>query len=123
MTLKAPYNFVPLSKKVVFPHWANVISHDIPFEDGLSGSFKVEIETQSPIFVRDGVSKKDGLNQDHNTINKFFRYKDKYCIPSSSLKGTIRNVLEIMSFGNIRKNTQDKTYAVRDLNNENLYRN
>ena len=33
--IKAPYNFVPLEKTAFYPEWANHISQDIPFEDGV----------------------------------------------------------------------------------------
>lgn len=28
--LRAPYNFVPLNQKVIFPEWAEQISQDVP---------------------------------------------------------------------------------------------
>ena len=42
-TIKAPFNFVPLSDKVFFPDWADKISHDIPFEDGVSGTIELTL--------------------------------------------------------------------------------
>ncbi len=52
--IRSPYNFVPVSDKVFFPDWADQISHDIPFSDGISGKITLEIEAQTPIFVRNG---------------------------------------------------------------------
>ena len=57
--IKAPFNFVPLSDKVYFPDWADKISHDVPFEDGLSGTIELKITAQTPIFVRNGHTKED----------------------------------------------------------------
>ena len=51
--ITAPYNFVPLNKKVVYPHWAKLISHDVPFENSLSGTIELEILANTPIFVKD----------------------------------------------------------------------
>ena len=42
--ITAPYNFVPLADKV-WPHPDGaILSHDLPFKDGLSGSIEVEFE-------------------------------------------------------------------------------
>lgn len=125
MTLYAPYNFVPLNKKVVIPHWIDRISHDVPFKDGESGEFKVRITAKTPIFVKDGLSKeeeakkydKDGIQI---TPHEFCQHNGQYYIPGSSIKGMVRNVLEIMSFGRMDK-VNDHRYAVRDLNNKELY--
>ena len=50
--ISAPFNFVPLSEKVFFPHWTEQVSHDIPFEDGMSGELKVTITAECPLFIR-----------------------------------------------------------------------
>jgi CRISPR-associated protein (TIGR03986 family) len=101
--ITAPYNFVPLNEKVFYPPWAEDISHDIPFEDGESGVIDIEITAKSPIFIRD-----------HNNSEEFCNYNGEYYIPATSVKGMIRNVLEIMSFSKMNM-IDDKTYAVRDL--------
>jgi len=41
--ITAPFNFVPLNKKVFFPDWAEKVSHDIPFSDGESGVIDITI--------------------------------------------------------------------------------
>ncbi len=129
MPLFAPYNFVPLNKKVVLPHWVNQISHDVPFDDGESGEFKVRITAKTPIFVKDGLSKTEEKNkydnhgvQKEDSPHEFCQHKGQYYIPGSSIKGMVRNVLEIMSFGRMDK-VNDHRYAVRDLSNNELYTN
>jgi len=102
--ITAPYNFVPLNKEVFYPSWADSISHDIPFEDGESAEIELEIEAKSPIFVRD--SKQE---------NEFCNYKGQYYIPGSSIKGVLREILEIITFSKMR--LQDKRLSYRDLNN------
>ena len=57
--IKAPYNFVPLENKAFYPSWANHISQDIPFEDGVSGSIEYTIEAKTPIFVRNGYTDRE----------------------------------------------------------------
>lgn len=117
-TIKAPFNFVPLSDKVFFPDWADKISQDIPFEDGVSGTIDLKITAQTPIFVRNGHTKEDGDNKT-DRYRSFSKTDDgRYFIPATSIKGCIRNVLEIMSFGKMGKNrVQNQSFGMRDLSN------
>jgi CRISPR-associated protein (TIGR03986 family) len=118
-TIKAPFNFVPVSEKVFFPEWASQISHDIPFEDGESGTVELKITAESPVFVRNGHTKKDG-EEKNDTYKSFSKIDGKYFIPATSIKGAIRNVLEIMSFGKMRLD-QNAMFAQREWDNEKLY--
>lgn len=118
--IKAPYNFVPLNKKVVSPYWAEYVSHDVPFEDGESGEIEIEITAATPIFVKRGMGKKEAESYFNNNrqIQPFRFSKDengKFFIPGSSIKGMVRSVLEIMTFGDLGKKTVDRKYAIRDL--------
>lgn len=113
-TIKAPFNFVPLSDKVYFPEWADQISQDIPFEDGVSGTIELKITAQTPIFVRNGHTKEDG-EEKNETYKSFSKDPNgKYFIPGTSIKGCIRNALEILSFGKI-DSIDNKRYSIRDL--------
>ena len=104
MPITAPYNFVPLNKEVFYPEWSEQVSHDIPFEDGENGEIEITITAKSPIFIRD-----------HANPEQFCQHNGQYYIPSTSVKGMVRNVLEIMSFSKLQ--LQDKTLSYRDLNN------
>lgn len=119
-TIRSPYNFVPLSNEVVFPGWAEQVSHDVPFEDGISGKIKLTVKLKSPAYI-----KNSGENE-----NCFFKAnigidgKEKYIIPGTSFKGMIRNVVEIASFSKMqlqRLSKPERKYSVRDLNNRELY--
>lgn len=110
MAIRAPFNFVPVSDKVFFPDWADQINHDIPFSDGVSGTINIKIIAESPIFVRNGHTEKDS----EDTKNSFSNIDGQYFIPGTSLKGAIRNVLEIMSFGKMQF-VNNKRYSIRDL--------
>ena len=119
--ITAPYGFIPLSEKVVQPAWSQPYQdesgqwrapplHDKPFEDGICGSLDIEIEAETPVFTR-GV---DG---------KFFTLPDgRPALPGTLLKGAIRNIVEAASFGRMAGRVNDHRYAVRDLQNEDLYR-
>lgn len=115
--ITAPYGFVPLSDKVVCPDWLKTTDgqappvHDVPFEDGLCGTLELEITAETPIFVR-------GTDE---TGEKPFQLADgRYAIPSTSIRGALRNIVEIISFSRFSR-VNDHRYAVRDLKNRDLY--
>ncbi|WP_259015107.1 TIGR03986 family type III CRISPR-associated RAMP protein [Emticicia fluvialis] len=117
--VKSPYNFVPAPEEgeVFTPEWAALVSHDVPFEDGESGEITVKITAETPIFIRNGHA--EGKDE-----NEFCHVGDgenkKYFIPGSSIKGMLRNVLEIMSFSRMKQVADDR-YAFRDLTRNSLY--
>lgn len=114
--IKAPYNFVPLAQKVVFPEWGSQISIDSPFEDGISGTINVRYTAQTPVFVGNG-------KNDNGNIDNYKAANGKFAIPGSSLRGMFRNVIEIASFGKFNR-VSDAALSVRDLTNaaKKLYR-
>lgn len=120
MVIKAPFNFVPVYDKVFFPDWANCISHDIPFEDGVSGTIKVKITAKTPIFVRNGHTQAEA-DEKSDACKQFSNVDGKYFIPGTSIKGAVRSVLEIMSFGKMSTQETHK-YAHREWNCKELYR-
>lgn len=95
--MRAPFNFVPLPEQAVFyPDWANKISFDAPFRDAQCGKIHIKITAKTPIFVRQG----HVIGQE-NAPNSFVRNRDSYFIPATSIKGAVRNILEIVSFGKL----------------------
>ena len=121
--IKAPFNFVPLSEKVFFPDWADKISQDIPFSDGISGTIRFTIKAESPMFIRNGHKSESGkgINEKEKTFSHIDTPQGpRYFIPATSIKGEVRNLLEILSFG---KMNVDSTamFSRRDLNDKNVY--
>ena len=118
--IKSPYNFVPLSGTVVFPGWADKVSHDIPFEDGISGKIELAVTLQSDTYIRNGGKWDEKTKNDNPDYQKFFTAQIngeyKYLIPGTSFKGMIRNVLEIATFGKMQRFNDDR-YSIRDLHN------
>ncbi|WP_197276116.1 RAMP superfamily CRISPR-associated protein, partial [Mangrovimonas sp. TPBH4] len=114
--VKSTYNFVPAptEQEVFCPDWGEQISHDIPFSDGESGEIELKITAQTPIFIRNGHAKNNAETEFSHVEDE---HKNKhYYIPGSSLKGMVRNVLEIMSFSRLNKNlVNNHRYAFRDL--------
>ncbi len=111
--IKAPYNFVPVSDKVVFPEWGKYVSHDIPFKDGESGTITFKLKAESPVFVRQG-------HKPDKEEKSFSNYKGDYFIPGSSLKGAFRQLLEIITFSKMNR-INDLKYSVRDFQNNDIY--
>ncbi|MBF0332795.1 MAG: TIGR03986 family CRISPR-associated RAMP protein [Alphaproteobacteria bacterium] len=118
--LLAPYDFVPLDPFVFEPDWAERVSHDVPFADGHSGSLFLHIEALTPLFVGAGQAKPSG-DRTGCTEKRAFTIGDRPAIPGTSLKGAIRNVLEIASFGRIGPMMDDIRLSLRDLHNPRDY--
>ncbi|EPR69804.1 TIGR03986 family type III CRISPR-associated RAMP protein [Cyclobacterium qasimii] len=118
--VKSPYNFVPAptEEQVFKPDWAEKVSHDVPFEDGESGEIEIEITAETPIFIRNGHTKPEEGTKPTSEFSYYIDSKGqkKYFIPATSIKGMVRNVLEIMSFSKLNKDLiNDNRYAFRDL--------
>lgn len=107
----APYNFVPLAAKIctaedLSPDLAKKPAQDMPETNSQSGVLDLTITCKTPLLIGDGGEEihfvkapgEDGTPQ----------------IPGSSLRGMIRNVLEIASFGRMQF-VDDHRIGVRDL--------
>lgn len=112
--IKAPYNFVPVNDKVYYPEWAEQVSHDVPFSDGESGTVSVSMTAISPIFVR------NGSNLENETA--FSNINNRFFIPATSIKGMVRNVMEIMCLGKMQF-VDDRRFSWRDLSTTNYTEN
>ncbi|HIF9176063.1 TPA: TIGR03986 family type III CRISPR-associated RAMP protein [Photobacterium damselae] len=112
-SVHAPYHFVPLSKWVYMPDWAHLVSHDVPFQDGLSGKIEYTLTNKTPLCVGD--------TKDESGVLKIARNPaGTPIIPGSSLKGMIRNVLEIASFGKFNT-VDDRRFSFRDVSRDSHY--
>lgn len=112
--LRAPYNFVPLNQKVIFPEWAEQISQDVPFSDAVSGTLELTVTAQSDIFIRNGHTRDDASQKNEN-YSSFSKTADgRFFIPGTYLKGAVRNVLEILSCGNAQR-VVNRSFGIRDL--------
>ncbi len=109
----APYNFVPLNEVVVTPEWAPLISQDVPFSDGICGEIEIDLEATTAICV--------GGGREGDRVTPFRTPDGRYAIPGSSVKGMLRNVLEIITFSKFQFVDRSRRYAVRDLQNRQLY--
>ena len=95
--ISAPYNFVPLNKDVFYPSWSEQVSQDLPFSDSEDGIIDVAIHTVSPFFSRDGKDK------EYSSHIMGADGKRHYFIPATTIKGMLREMIEIMSFGKMQE--------------------
>ncbi len=114
--IRVPYSFVPLPRKVFAPDWAYNVSHDIPFKDSLDGFIEFELVNHGDICVgsggKEGTRKDKTGDKEINSV-KWARHpedKDRLVIPGTSVKGMLRNVLEIVSLARL---TPDSMYQIR----------
>lgn len=117
--------------------------HDVPFRDGESGEIDIEILTHSPIFIRNHYQEGDDFYEVERKVKKIdedgkiknekekVKISTEFCyakeedgakrfyIPATSIKGMIRNIVEIMGFSKIRIDEVEhkKSMSVRDMTN------
>lgn len=108
----SPYNFISINDEVI----EDECEYTFEKFEGLSGKIECEIETKTPIFIGSGKEK----------YNYFFSYdNDSPVIPSSSLKGMLRSLVEILSFGKITNENSnlDRYLVYRDVARTNFINN
>lgn len=111
--ITSPYNFAPIAREVFYPDWADRVSHDIPFSDGEDGIIDVTLENVSPLFTRNGSTTKDEEYSAHIDTPD----GKLYFIPGSTVKGMLRNLVSIMSFGKMQEDVDYKNryFGWRDV--------
>ncbi len=107
--VSAPYNFVPLSKTICTAEMlskdlAGTPAQDIPEKHGTSGVLSFTVTCTTRLLVGDG----------HKKFITAPGEGGKPVIPGSSLRGMIRNVMEIASFARMQF-VDDQRVGVRDL--------
>ncbi len=113
----APYHVVPLSKWIYMPDWAHLVSHDVPFKDGYSGVLDYTLTNATPLCVGGEQEKTEGKP---NVVKWARDPMGNPVIPGSSLKGMIRSVLEIGSFGKFSA-IDDSHFSYREVSSRSAY--
>ena len=101
-TAFAPYNFVPLPEQVVKVD--PLPDQDRFHPDRLSGYLDCELTTASPIYTRAGLTLEQVLEgKKSKEMTQFFYLGDvnEPVIPGSTLRGMLRALVEIVSFGKV----------------------
>ncbi len=120
----APYNFVPLAANDVVVKAADtprkLPPHDKYDASRHTGYFDAMLTTRSPLYVRCALGRDaQGSNEEKA---KFFhkRSGNVPVIPGSSLRGMLRSIVEIASYGKFNRVT-DRRLFYRDIRNRELY--
>jgi CRISPR-associated protein (TIGR03986 family) len=117
-TASAPYNFVPLPEVVVtaVDDANDLPDHDRYYPDRHTGYFEVTLTTKSPLYVRCPFTRAEFdltryADRIKNTPHFFYtRDRNLPVIPGSSLRGMLRSVLEIVSYGKMRWVTEKNLF-------------
>ncbi|MCP6760106.1 MAG: TIGR03986 family CRISPR-associated RAMP protein [Fischerella sp. CENA71] len=106
----APYNFVELPNDIVKVEPESLPQHNVYYpesENRYTGRIQCTLTTESPLYIRCGLTKEEFVcGAESKDLPDFF-YTEiankarKPVIPGSSLRGMIRNLLEIISFSKI----------------------
>lgn len=112
----APYNFVPLSGHVHEVGWAEQLSHDVPFADGVCGTLVLSLTAKNHLCVGGHHDRQGAVN-----VTPFRRPDQRLALPGSSVKGMLRTVLEIVAFAKMQFVERNRRFAVRDMQNRKLY--
>ena len=106
--IRAPFQFVPFSTKVLIPYRSadELPRHDAILPNLKSGEIHISLRAETPIFVSDGKRYPDN-------IQRFFRGANgKRMIPGSTLRGLLRENMQILGFGVIRPGEDLEDYQI-----------
>ncbi len=123
----APYNFVPLPEKMV--EAKTPPPQDIFHSDLLTGSIDIEIESCSPVYIRgmytteqyerlgnkksgDHLAPEEKLKREIERA-PFYTVHQQPVLPGSSLRGMLRELVEIVSSGRMRWVSKSPTFTYR----------
>lgn len=120
MTVRAPFRPAAINKKVFFPEWGPLVSHDIPFTDGLCGEMSLEIEAMTPLLVggprrRARTATEAPPNGREGEVTPYRSADGTYAIPGSTIQGMVRTILEVAGLGQLGPFVADRRFGMRDL--------
>lgn len=127
----APYNFIPLNKKVIKSE--PLPSFNTYHSDRYTGYIDLEIEAVTPLYIRDTLNDreieqkikrdeelKQGMKKEPFANPDFFSPGNQIRIPGSSLRGMIRTLVEIVSFGKFVNFDSERRFFYRALADRSL---
>ena len=107
----APYNFIPLPDEVAKVNLEELAPHDRYLTDKghFTGRIECRLETHTPLFIRGQMPLDEFSKPDQDKKNRSYKdsrpgfYRDpatgQPMIPGSSLRGMLRTMVEIVSYG------------------------
>jgi CRISPR-associated protein (TIGR03986 family) len=133
--LNPPYNFVPLNENPVeatcYPgkiiDQENALKLNIYLPDLKAGYIDIKLTTLTPLYIRDALIDTELKEKTEKEKNKdryinpdFFSPGNKVRIPGSSLRGMIRTLVEIVTFGKFTQFDGDRKFFYRALGDKSL---
>jgi CRISPR-associated protein (TIGR03986 family) len=119
---KAPYNFVELPNDIVEVKSESLPQHNVYYpepKNRYTGRIECTLTTESPLYIRCGLTKEEfasGL-ESKNLPNFFYTEiaskARKPIIPGSSLRGMLRNLIEITTFSKIESVSNQQHFFFR----------
>lgn len=125
----APYNFVELPEKVVEAELqcnGKLRDNDRYYPDRHTGKIICTLKTESPLYIRCGLTPADFAafgdtpndqltDEQRKKKAEFFQHPSKLLpvLPGSSLRGMLRTLVEIISFGKIEQVSEQKKFFFR----------
>ncbi|KYC35611.1 hypothetical protein WA1_07260 [Scytonema hofmannii PCC 7110] len=112
----APYNFVELPSKIVEIKEEDLPQQNIYSKNRYTGSIQCKLTTESPLYIRCGLTKEEfACGAESKDLPNFFYTEPEFkhlkpVLPGSSLRGMIHNLVEIISFSKITKVINKKPF-------------
>lgn len=110
-TARAPYNFVPLPEAIVS---ANELPRHDRYETGrYTGSVRCILTTETPLYTRAALEPDEyGVIEAKNKPDFFYVNPTTHepVIPGSSLRGMLRNLVEIVTYGKLQPVTAQQLF-------------
>jgi CRISPR-associated protein (TIGR03986 family) len=107
-TARAPYNFVPIPNQIIwrYENAAEVPGHDVLDSQLLTGEIQVTVTAKTPLYIAG--RERSGFVKDA---------RGRYVIPGSSLRGLLRQNMQILGLGLIRAGEDFNDYRLvyRDM--------
>lgn len=112
----APYNFVPLPERVVPAEQQAPLDQSRYHPDRFTGRIECTLTTESPLFVRCGLTPEqlaEGLDAKDRPDFFYTASADTPVIPGSSLRGMLRALVEIAAYGKVDRVTDRPRFFYR----------
>lgn len=112
----APYNFVPLPEAILTVNDFDPKLHDTYKAELLTGTLSCTLKTESPLYVRAARTWKEYIQKDkdgkpHTPSDPYYgETKETLLIPGSSLRGMLRNLVEVVSYSRIAPVTKNPLF-------------
>ena len=108
----APYNFVPFAKEPYALNEGSQVSHESFAEERMDGEIRYRVTAKTPIFVSDGYQDKTTKEKNPDFARNHY---GEYAIPGNTMRGLIRNNLQILSDSSFAEDVDDYWMMFREV--------